>query len=233
MDREAQKRAAAEAALSCLSPGEVVGVGTGSTVNHFIELLAGWRDRIPGTVSSSRASTERLRQHGLIVLELNEVIASGRRIPVYVDGADEIDPALAMIKGGGGALTREKVLAAAAEQFVCIVDRAKCVDRLGGFPLPVEVVPMARELVARALRALGGVPSLRPGAVTDNGNEILDVAGLDIVDPEGLERCINQLPGVVTVGLFAARRADLALVADGAGVERRLPASAAQPAGGA
>src|SRR5690606_25324966 len=146
MNQDALKRAAAEAALSTLHPGEIVGVGTGSTVNHFIDLLAGIRDRVPAAVSSSQASTDRLLAHGIRVLDLNEVIAAGRSIPVYVDGADEIDASLAMIKGGGGALTREKILAAAAASFVCIVDRSKCVERLGRFPLPIEVVPMAREL---------------------------------------------------------------------------------------
>jgi ribose 5-phosphate isomerase A len=222
MTQDELKRAAAEAALETLHPGEIVGVGTGSTVNHFIDLLAGIRDQVPGTVSSSQASTDRLRAHGIPVLDLNEVVAAGRRIPVYVDGADEIDASLAMIKGGGGALTREKILAAAASRFVCIVDRSKCVERLGRFPLPVEVIPMARELVAASLRAIGGEPRLREGFVTDNGNVILDVAGLAIDDPVGLERTINQWPGVVTVGLFAARGADVALVAGSDGVERRV-----------
>ena len=226
MDQDVLKRAAAEAALATLHPGEVVGVGTGSTVNHFIDLLAGIRDRVPATVSSSQASTERLRGHGIVVLDLNEVIAAGRPIPVYVDGADEIDPSLAMIKGGGGALTREKILAAAAQTFVCIVDRSKCVETLGRFPLPVEVVPMARELVAASLRAIGGHPRLREGFVTDNGNLVLDVEGLRISDPVGLESTINQWPGVVTVGLFAARGADLALVADAGGIERRSRSAA-------
>lgn len=221
MDQDALKRAAAEAAIATLHPGEVVGVGTGSTVNHFIDLLAGIRDRVPATVSSSQASTDRLRGHGITVLDLNEVIAAGRPIPVYVDGADEIDSSLAMIKGGGGALTREKILAAAAQTFVCIVDRSKCVDMLGRFPLPVEVVPMARELVAASIRAIGGQPRLREGFVTDNGNLILDVAGLQVSDPVALEARMNQWAGVVTVGLFAARGADLALVAAPGGIERR------------
>lgn len=221
MDQDALKRAAAEAAIATLHPGEVVGVGTGSTVNHFIDLLAGIRDRVPATVSSSQASTDRLRGHGITVLDLNEVIAAGRPIPVYVDGADEIDSSLAMIKGGGGALTREKILAAAAQTFVCIVDRSKCVDMLGRFPLPVEVVPMARELVAASIRAIGGQPRLREGFVTDNGNLIIDVAGLQVSDPVALEARMNQWAGVVTVGLFAARGADLALVAAPGGIERR------------
>jgi ribose 5-phosphate isomerase A len=225
MNQDALKRAAAEAALSTLHPGEIVGVGTGSTVNHFIDLLAGIRDRVPAAVSSSQASTDRLLAHGIRVLDLNEVIAAGRSIPVYVDGADEIDASLAMIKGGGGALTREKILAAAAASFVCIVDRSKCVERLGRFPLPIEVVPMARELVASSIRAIGGEPRLREGFVTDNGNQILDVSGLAIDDPVGLERSINQWPGVVTVGLFAARGADIALVASPDGIERRTRAA--------
>lgn len=225
MNQDALKRAAAQAALDSLHPGEIVGVGTGSTVNHFIDLLAGIRDRVPGTVSSSQASTDRLLAHGIPVMDLNEVLAAGRRIPVYVDGADEIDGSLAMIKGGGGALTREKILAAAAETFVCIVDRSKCVETLGRFPLPIEVVPMARELVASSIRSIGGEPSLREGFVTDNGNLILDVSGLAIDDPVGLERTINQWPGVVTVGLFAARGADVALVAAPGGIERRARAA--------
>src|SRR5690606_10344323 len=221
MDQDALKRAAAEAAIATLHPGEVVGVGTGSTVNHFIDLLAGIRDRVPATVSSSQASTDRLRGHGITALDLNELIAAGRPIPVRVDGADGLDSSLARIKGGGGALTREKILAAAAQTFVCIVDRSKCVDMLGRFPLPVEVVPMARELVAASIRAIGGQPRLREGFVTDNGNLIIDVAGLQVSDPVALEARMNQWAGVVTVGLFAARGADLALVAAPGGIERR------------
>ena len=221
MNQDELKKAAAHAALDYLDDDIIVGVGTGSTVNHFIDALAGRRERIRGAVSSSEASSARLAAHGIAVLDLNGI----DELPVYVDGADEIDGGFAMIKGGGGALTREKILAAAAGSFVCIVDRSKCVDTLGRFPLPVEVVPMARELVAASIRAIGGEPRLREGFVTDNGNQILDVSGLAIDDPVGLERSINQWPGVVTVGLFAARGADIALVASPDGIERRTRAA--------
>ncbi len=191
----------------------MVGVGTGSTVNFFIDALAPLGKRIAGAVSSSEASTRRLCAHGIEVLDLN---AAGQ-LGVYVDGADEATRALELIKGGGGALTREKIVAAASRQFVCIVDEQKVVDRLGRFPLPVEIIPMARSLVARELARLGGNPVLRAGFVTDNGNHILDVHGLDIPDPAALESDLNQVPGVVTVGLFARRPADILLVgmADG------------------
>ena len=221
------KRAAARAAIDHLQPGEVVGVGSGSTVNFFIEELGARRDQFPTAVSSSSGSTERLRAQGINVLDLNEVIASGRRIPVYVDGADEINASLQMVKGGGGALTREKIVAAASERFVCIVDRSKWVDCLGRFPLPVEVIPMAVELVSVRLRLIGGVPTVREGKVTDNGNLILDVAGLSITHPDSLEAEINQWAGVVTVGLFARQPASVALVATPEGVEERRAAGAA------
>ncbi len=221
MNQDDLKRAVAAAALDQLPPGELVGVGSGSTVNFFIEALGGRRDRVAGAVSSSEASSQRLRDQGIAVLDLNAVLAEGRRIPVYVDGADEINAALQMIKGGGAALTREKIVAAACERFVCIVDQSKCVDVLGRFPLPVEVIPMARELVAARLRALGGQPRWREAVVTDNGNAILDVTGLSITDPAALEGEINQWPGVVTVGLFARKGADLALVASPQGVQQR------------
>lgn len=214
MTQDLQKRRAAEAALEFVRDGEVVGVGTGSTVNFFIDALAPLRGRIAGAVSSSEASTARLRAHGIEVLDLN---AAGE-LAVYVDGADEATRALALIKGGGGALTREKIVAAASRQFVCIVDEKKVVDRLGRFPLPVEVIPMARSLVARELARLGGKPVLREGFVTDNGNLILDVSGLDIPDPAALESELNQVPGVVTVGLFARRPADILLVGTADGV---------------
>lgn len=217
MTQDDLKRAVAEAALKQVPQGRIIGVGTGSTVNFFIDALATMRDRIPGTVSSSERSTERLKALGIPVLDLNEVDS----IPVYVDGADEIDPAGAMIKGGGGALTREKIIAEAAERFICIVDASKEVGVLGRFPLPVEVVPMARELVRRRLQALGGDPRLRDGYLTDNGNVILDVHGLAIAAPRELETAINQIPGVVTVGLFARRGADLALVGTADGVAER------------
>jgi ribose 5-phosphate isomerase A len=221
MTQDDLKRAAARAALDELVDGAIVGVGTGSTVGYFIDALADAGDRLAGAVSSSESSTRRLRERGIDVFDLNDVVASGRPIPVYVDGADEIDAAHRMIKGGGGALTREKILAAASERFVCIVDRSKLVERLGRFPLPVEVVPMARELVAAQLRALGGQPAERAGFVTDNGNLILDVPGLLIEDPVALESEINQWPGVVTVGLFARRPADVVLISMPDGIERR------------
>jgi ribose 5-phosphate isomerase A len=214
MDKEALKRQAAEAALAYVEDDQVIGVGTGSTVNHFIELLAPRKNRIRGAVSSSVASTKKLRALGIEVMELN----SAGPIPVYVDGADEADPHLRLIKGGGGALTREKVIAAASECFVCIVDESKCVDVLGKFPLPVEVIPMARSHVARELVKLGGQPEWRANFLTDNGNPILDVHLLDITDPVRLEERINGIAGVVTVGLFARRPADVLLVATAGGV---------------
>ena len=208
MNADEQKRAAGQAALRYVEDGMVVGVGTGSTVAHFIEALAGIRDRIEGTVSSSEASTRLLQRHGIPVLDLN---AAGP-IPLYVDGADECDPARCLIKGGGGALTREKICAATAKQFVCIIDAGKRVPVLGRFPLPVEVIPMARSHVAREIVQRGGQPVWRDGLVTDNGNWILDVHGLSIRDPNALETEFNQIAGVVTVGLFAHRPADIVLV---------------------
>jgi len=222
MNQNELKRAAAHAALDELVDGAIVGVGSGSTVEMFIEALRARRDRVSGAVSSSERSAGRLRDAGIEVLDLNQVIAAGRGIPVYVDGADEIDGALRMIKGGGGALTREKIVAAASDRFVCIVDASKCVERLGRFPLPVEVIPMARELVASRLRGLGGAPSLREGVVTDNGNLILDVAGLRLDDPVAFESEVNQWPGVVTVGLFARSGADMVIIASPEGIERRM-----------
>jgi len=214
MTQDEKKRRAAEAALAYVQDGSVIGVGTGSTVNFFIEALAAMRDRVAGAVSSSEASTQRLRKLGIEVLDLN---ATGE-IGVYVDGADEATRALALIKGGGGALTREKIVAACSRLFVCIVDEQKVVDRLGRFPLPVEVIPMARSYVARRLARLGGEPVLREGFVTDNGNQILDVRGLTIEDPAALETEVNQITGVVTVGLFAHRPADVLLVGSTSGV---------------
>ena len=208
MTRDEQKRQSAEAALAFVEDDSIVGVGTGSTVAFFIDGLARLRDRIRGTVSSSEQSTQRLRAHGIVVYDLNEV----GDLQLYVDGADECDPQRHLIKGGGGALTREKIIAQVSSNFVCIIDAAKQVDVLGTFPLPVEVVPMARVPVARALEALGGRPVWREGLLTDNGNVILDVHGLHIVDPVGTECAINQIPGVVTVGLFAARPADIVIV---------------------
>lgn len=220
MNQDQLKRAAARAALDELEPGTIVGVGSGSTVNFFIEELGAIRDRVAGAVSSSEASSRRLREQGIDVLDLNEVVAAGRQVPVYVDGADEINHALQMIKGGGAALTREKIVFDACGRFVCIVDASKLVDTLGRFPLPIEVIPMARELVAARVRKIGGSPKHRTGVVTDNGNEILDVSGLTITDPAATESEINQWPGVVTVGLFARRGADVALIARPSGIER-------------
>lgn len=210
MTADEAKRQAGRAAMRYVEPGIVVGVGTGSTVAHFIDALAERRHDIEGAVSSSEQSTRLLRERGIDVLDLN---ATGE-IPLYVDGADECDPQRRLIKGGGGALTREKVIAAAARRFVCIIDPAKRVDVLGRFPLPVEVIPMARSHVARAIVLHGGQPVWRDGCVTDNGNWILDVHGLRITDPVGLESALNQIAGVVTVGLFAQRAADIVLVGE-------------------
>jgi ribose 5-phosphate isomerase A len=214
MDADAKKKAAAQAALEYVDGDILVGVGTGSTVNHFIAALAARRHRIRGAVSSSEASTRLLREHGIDVVTLNEA----GDLPVYVDGADEATRHLDLIKGGGGALTREKIVAAASRRFVCIVDDSKLVPVLGRFPLPVEVIPMARSLVARRLVGLGGQPVLRQGFTTDNGNQILDVHNLSISDPRALETEIGLLAGVVEVGLFARRGADVLLVAGEAGV---------------
>lgn len=203
------KRLAGEKAIEHVENGMVVGVGTGSTVAFFIDALAELRDRIAGAVSSSDQSTARLRGHGIEVLDLN---ACGP-IPLYVDGADECDPGKHLIKGGGAALTREKIIAEAAEKFICIIDPSKEVPVLGRFPLPVEVIPMARSLVAREILAMtGGQPVWRQGTVTDNGNWILDIHGLAITDPVAMERALNQIPGVVSVGLFARRPADVVIV---------------------
>ncbi|MGH8616568.1 MAG: ribose-5-phosphate isomerase RpiA [Burkholderiales bacterium] len=209
------KRAAAEAALVHVPAGAIVGVGTGSTVNFFIDALGKAKARYNGAVSSSKASAERLKALGIEVIDLNSVA----ELPVYVDGADEVTRHLAMIKGGGGALTREKIVAAVARKFVCIADASKLVDVLGRFPLPVEVIPMARSYVARELVKLGGTPELRAGFTTDNGNVILDVHGLSITDPVALEERINHLTGVVTNGLFARRGADVLLLASPDGVQ--------------
>lgn len=216
MDKEALKRQAAEAALAYVEEDQVIGVGTGSTVNHFIDLLSKSKRRVRGAVSSSEASTQLLRKAGIEILDLN----SAGPLPVYVDGADEADAHLRLIKGGGGALTREKIIAAASERFVCIVDESKCVDVLGNFPLPVEVIPLARSFVARELAKLGGQPEWRQGFVTDNGNPILDVRNLKISDPVKVEEHINGITGVVTVGLFARRSADVLLIASATGVKK-------------
>lgn len=212
--QDARKKAAAEAALRHVDPEAVLGVGTGSTVNFFIDALEPLRHRLKGAVSSSLASTHRLQALGIPVLDLNDV----DEIPLYVDGADEVNLRLEMIKGGGGALTREKIIAAVARRFICITDASKLVDRLGTFPLPVEVLPMARSYVARELVKLGGRPAYRVGVITDNGNHILDVSGLDLSVPPQVEERINNITGVVANGLFARRGADLLLVADESGV---------------
>jgi ribose 5-phosphate isomerase A len=215
MDQNEMKQAVARAAISHVPAGCIVGVGTGSTANFFIDELGKSKHRFDGAVASSEASAQRLRQHGIEVHDLNNV----RDLPVYVDGADEITRHLAMIKGGGGALTREKIVAAVARKFICIADQSKLVDVLGTFPLPVEVLPMARSYVARELVKLGGQPALRQGFTTDNGNVILDVHNMKILNPVELETTINQITGVVTNGLFARRGADVLLLGTAAGVE--------------
>ena len=216
MTQDELKKLVAEAALEYVEVGSVVGVGTGSTANHFIDGLARIKHKIDGTVASSEASAERLRGHGIEVLDLNAVDT----IPVYVDGADEINRYFHLVKGGGGALTREKIVAAASRTFVCIADESKLVDVLGTFPLPIEVVPMARSYVARELVKLGGQPVLREGFTTDNGNVILDVHNLQILDPVELEKQLNGLAGVLCNGLFACRPADVVLLGTADGVRK-------------
>jgi ribose 5-phosphate isomerase A len=213
--KQAVARAARDHVVAQVAVGSVIGVGTGSTANYFIDELAGIKERIGATVASSEATRRRLEGHGIRVIELNDVAD----LPIYVDGADEIDSGLAMIKGGGGALTREKIVAAVATEFVCVCDQSKLVATMGRFPLPVEVIPMARAYVARQLTQIGGQPKLREGFVTDNGNVIIDVHGLSIGDPVGLETAINQIVGVVASGLFARRGADLLLLATPDGVK--------------
>lgn len=215
MTQDELKALVGRAALDYVVPGSIVGVGTGSTVNCFIDALATIKDRVAGAVSSSERSSERLRAHGIPVLDSNTV----ERIPVYVDGADEIDRRGHMIKGGGAALTREKIVADIAERFICIADESKLVDTLGKYPLPVEVIPMAAAQVSRRLAALGGQPVLREGVVTDNGGHIIDVRGLSITDPAAMEREINQWPGVVSVGIFARNRAAVCLLGTSQGVK--------------
>ncbi len=203
------KKLAAEKAIQYVEDNMIVGVGTGSTVAYFIDALAAWKDRIQGAVSSSEQSTARLKSHGIDVIDLN---VAGP-LSLYVDGADECDPNKCLIKGGGAALTREKIIAEASERFICIVDPSKQVPVLGKFPLPVEVIPMARSLVARKILELtGGQPVWRDGVITDNGNVILDIHNLAITDPVAMERAINQIPGVVAVGLFARRPADVVII---------------------
>ncbi len=215
MTQDEMKKAVGWAALSYVQPDTIIGVGTGSTVNCFIDALASIKDQIKAAVSSSEASTERLKALGITVMDLNDVDS----FDLYVDGADEINPQMEMIKGGGAALTREKIVAAVARQFVCIVDSGKVVETMGRFPLPVEVIPMSREYVARELKKLGGNPVYRAGVLTDNGNQILDVHGLLITNAKQLESQINNIVGVVTVGLFAHRGADVALVGSPEGVK--------------
>ncbi|OCG43918.1 ribose 5-phosphate isomerase A [Gilliamella sp. Choc5-1] len=215
MTQDELKKAVGWSALKFIKPDSYVGVGTGSTASHFIDALATIKDQIKGTVSSSEASTQKLKSYGITVLDCNEV----DYLDVYVDGADEINHHLQMIKGGGAALTREKIVSAIAKQFVCIVDESKVVDVLGSFPLPVEVIPMARSYVARELFKLGGKPIYRQGVITDNGNVILDVHDLVISNAIELENRINSIAGVVTVGLFANKGADITLVGCSSGVK--------------
>ena len=214
MNADAMKKAAAEAALAYVEPGMIVGIGTGSTANHFIDFLASMKNQIDGTVASSVASAKRLEGHGIRVMNLNEA----GQLSLYVDGADESNAHLQLIKGGGGALTREKIVAGASDKFVCIADDSKLVNVLGKFPLPIEVIPMAQALVARELVTLGGNPVLREGFTTDNGNIILDIHGLEILNAVELESKINQIPGVVTNGLFAIRPADVLILGGANGV---------------
>lgn len=209
------KKQAAEAAIPYVKNCRIIGVGTGSTVNHFIDLLAPIKHRFEGAVSSSEASTERLQALGIPVFDLNTV----GTLDIYVDGADEINFNLELIKGGGGALTREKIIAAASTHFVCIADQSKLVSRLGAFPLPIEVIPMARSYVAREIIAIGGHPVWRENFITDNGNIILDIQRLDILEPMKLESTLNNITGVVTVGLFASRSADTVLLASEQGIQ--------------
>jgi len=221
MDHDAMKRAVAAAAVAQIEEGSILGVGTGSTVNHFIDLLAEAGLELRGAVSSSEASTRRMSEHGITILDLNQTGS----LDVYVDGADEANRNLHLIKGGGGALTREKIVAAASHRFICIVDETKLVPVLGEFPLPIEVIPMARSYVARQLVGrFDGRPAWREGFVTDNGNHILDVHGLRIEDALSMERAMNDIAGVVTVGLFAVRPADLLLVAHADGSVRSMSA---------
>jgi len=215
MTQDELKQAVARAAMQYVEEGTIVGVGTGSTANYFIDYLAEMKGQIEGTVASSEATRQRLLSHGIPVFDLNAV----DDIPVYVDGADEADPNLCLIKGGGGALTREKIIAAVAKKFVCIADGSKKVPVLGNFPLPVEVIPMARSHVARQIVKLGGDPVYREGFVTDNGNIILDIHNMQIAQPIKLEQELNNIVGVVTNGLFAARAADVLLLGTAIGVE--------------
>ena len=215
MSQEQQKQTAAEAALDFVAMGDVIGVGTGSTTNYFIDALGKIKGKLDGAVASSEASASRLAEIGIPVLDLNRT----GDLSLYVDGADESTRNLHLIKGGGGALTREKIVASASQKFVCIVDQSKLSDVLGSFPLPVEVIPMAQSLVSRRVIAMGGIPELRPDFVTDNGNVVLDVRNLDLTDPLSIELELNAIAGVVENGIFARRRADVLLVGQNEGVE--------------
>lgn len=215
MTQDEKKQAVARAALEFVEPGTIVGVGTGSTANYFIDALAGIKHKVDGAIASSEESARRLAAHGISVMDLNSV----GELAVYVDGADESTKHLALIKGGGGALTREKIVAAVAAKFICVVDDSKLVERLGTFPLPIEVIPMARSHVARRIVRMGGYPELRQGFTTDNGNIILDIRNLDILEPAKLESELNQIVGVVCNGLFAQRPADVLLIGRDSGVE--------------
>tara|TARA_B100001250_G_scaffold281714_1_gene243983 strand:+ start:221 stop:889 length:669 start_codon:yes stop_codon:yes gene_type:complete len=214
-DVELKKQAVAKAAIDYIEYDDIVGVGTGSTVNYFIEYLKPLKNKIAGAVASSLSTQEKLEENGIKVFDLNDV----SDIPIYIDGADEVNPNFQLIKGGGGALTREKIIAGASEKFICIVDETKIVDVLGKFPLPVEVLPMARSFVAREIIKKQGMPVWREGFVTDNNNIILDISHMDIIEPIKIEKVLNQIPGVVTVGLFAERGADVVLVSNSNSVE--------------
>jgi len=215
MSTEKKKQIAAEAALDYIQVNDIVGVGTGSTANYFIDALATIKGKIDGAVASSEASAQRLKQHGIQVLDLNSVAS----LPVYVDGADEATRHKHLIKGGGGALTREKIVAAVSEKFICIADESKLVDVLGAFPLPIEAIPMARSFVARQLVKLGGAPELRENFVTDNGNTILDIHNLEILNPVKMEQELNNIAGIVTVGIFSIRSADILILGTDQGPE--------------
>ncbi|MDQ6954765.1 MAG: ribose-5-phosphate isomerase RpiA [Mariprofundaceae bacterium] len=219
MTQNEMKQKVAEAALAYVVEGSIVGVGTGSTANMFIDALATVKDKIKGAVASSEVTAERLRGHGIAVLELNDALQQVDSLSVYIDGADEFDPEKCLTKGGGGALTREKIVAAASSKFVCIVDGTKQVDYLGGFPLPIEVIPMAESLVMGIAGKLSGEAKVRAGFITDNGNIIIDITGLKITDALALENDLNEVPGVVTNGIFAHQRADVVLMGTPEGVQ--------------
>ncbi len=218
MTQDKMKEAVAKAALQYVVQDSIIGVGTGSTANKFIDALATMKDSIKGTVASSEATAERLRGHGIPVFTLNDALAQVTKLSVYIDGADEFDPQKNLTKGGGGALTREKIVAAASEKFICIVDESKQVDYLGVFPLPVEVIPMAEALVMQVAKDIGGNPQVRDGFITDNGNIIIDVHGLVVKDARQLEDDLNEVPGVVTNGIFSHQGADVVLMATPEGV---------------